>query len=96
MLNKTKVYAHQVPNFFTAEEGVDMVHQGGFAFHAESITTYPLIAHTFEQDAICDLAEIVLINSDTSLMTQKKSQYKKLFEIRLVKITKKLKSIIFI
>ncbi|CAG9770903.1 unnamed protein product [Ceutorhynchus assimilis] len=86
LLNKTKIYESDTPNIFTAEEGIKKVHQGDFAFHAESITAYPIIGDTFAQDAICDLAEIVLINSDTSLMAQKKSQYKKLFQISLRKM----------
>nr|WJJ63353.1 ionotropic receptor 75c [Pachyrhinus yasumatsui] len=86
LLNRTKIFEHNRPNFLSVEEGVKEVHQGGYAYHTESITAYPLIARTFEQDAICDLAEIILINSDTSLMAQKKSQYKKLFQVSLRKM----------
>ncbi|XP_066250006.1 ionotropic receptor 75a-like [Euwallacea similis] len=85
-LNKTKIYQHDVPNMLTAEKGIEMVRLGGFAFHTESITAYPLIGETFEQESICDLAEIALINSDTSLMAQKRSQYKKLFQVSLRKM----------
>ncbi|XP_050301541.1 ionotropic receptor 75a-like [Anthonomus grandis grandis] len=86
LLNKTKIYQKDTPNIFDVDEGINKVHKGGFAFHTESITAYPIIGNTFEQDTICDLAEITLINSDTSLMAQKRSQYKKLFQISLRKM----------
>uniref|UniRef100_A0AAR5PZ02 Ionotropic glutamate receptor C-terminal domain-containing protein n=1 Tax=Dendroctonus ponderosae TaxID=77166 RepID=A0AAR5PZ02_DENPD len=85
-LNQSKIFYRNTPNIFTAEEGIRLVHQGDFAFHTESITAYPLIADTFEQESVCNLAEIILINSDTSLMAQKKSQYKKLFQVSLRKM----------
>lgn len=81
-LNQTKIFYRNTPNIFTAEQGIRLVHQGDFAFHTESITAYPLIADTFEQESVCNLAEIALINSDASLMAQKRGQYKKLFQIR--------------
>lgn len=82
LLNKTKIFERGVANIFSAEEGIQKVHQGGFAFHAEATSAYQLIGDTFEQESICDLAKIRLINSDASLMAQKKSQYKKLFQVR--------------
>ncbi|KAL1517064.1 hypothetical protein ABEB36_000877 [Hypothenemus hampei] len=86
LLNKTKFYERNELNVFSAEEGVRRVHEGEFAYHLESVTAYSLISDSFEQESICDLAEIPLIQSDTSLMTKKKCEYKKLFQISLRKM----------
>lgn len=87
LLNRTKIFENDdKPNFLLVDEGIHRVHHGGFAYHTESITAYPVIARTFEQESICDLTEILLINSDASLALQKKGQYKKLFQISLRKM----------
>nr|CAH7749454.1 unnamed protein product [Callosobruchus chinensis] len=40
------------------KEGVALVKEGGFAYHSEVKTVYPLIAMTFDLDSICDMVEI--------------------------------------
>ncbi|XP_076271756.1 ionotropic receptor 75a-like [Rhynchophorus ferrugineus] len=85
LLNNTKIFSNNQPHYLSVEEGIHRVRQGGYAYHTESINAYPLISKTFDQSAICDLAEITLIKSASSLATQKKSQFKKLFQISLRK-----------
>ncbi|XP_060534971.1 uncharacterized protein LOC132707228 [Cylas formicarius] len=85
LLNRTKIYADGKPNFPSVDEGVRCIRDSDFAYHIESVSAYPLIAKTFDQASICDLTEITLIDSDTSLMLQKDSQYRKLFQISLRK-----------
>ncbi|XP_030749280.1 ionotropic receptor 75a-like isoform X2 [Sitophilus oryzae] len=85
LLNGSKIFPHDRLNFLPLEEGIERVHRGGFAYHTESTSAYPLIDHTFEQESICDLAEIGLINSFSSVIVQKRSQYKKLFQVSLRK-----------
>jgi ionotropic glutamate receptor len=73
-------------NIYLPEEGMAEVRRGGFAYHTQLDTGYPIIARTFDQDAICDLAEIPMIPQVLAgIMVQKKSQYKELFHITLRK-----------
>lgn len=82
-LNSTKIYETGKPNLLSPEEGIAKVRQGGFAYHTEFTTAYPLITKTFDQDQICDLNEIDFIPPGSlGLVLQKKSQYKELFMIR--------------
>ncbi|XP_063920789.1 ionotropic receptor 75a-like [Zophobas morio] len=71
-------------NIYEAEEGIAKVGRGGFAYHTQLDTGYPIIARTFDQDAICDVTEIPMIPQvEAGMMVQKKSQYKELFQITL-------------
>nr|CAH7749455.1 unnamed protein product [Callosobruchus chinensis] len=66
------------------KEGVALVKEGGFAYHSEVKTVYPLIAMTFDLDSICDMVEINFVTPGVvGLMAPKKSQYKELFAISL-------------
>lgn len=82
-LNSTKIYQLGRPNFLSIEEGLAKVKEGGFAYHTEATSAYPLIAKTFEQEEICDLNEIDFVPpGDIALILQKHSQYTELFRIR--------------
>lgn len=71
-------------NFFTAEEGMEKVRKGGFAYHTQLDTGYPIVAKTFDQNAICDISNIPMIPQVfAGIMVRKKSQYKELFHIAL-------------
>nr|CAI5819932.1 unnamed protein product [Callosobruchus analis] len=44
--------------FYPPKEGISLVRQGGFAFHVETSTAYPIIERTFTNEEICDLEEV--------------------------------------
>nr|XP_015833602.1 PREDICTED: uncharacterized protein LOC103312379 [Tribolium castaneum] len=74
-------------NIYEPDEGIAKVKQGGFAYHTQLDTGYPIIARTFDQEQICDITEIPMIPQvGAGIMLQKKSQYKELFHITLRKI----------
>ncbi|KAJ8925123.1 hypothetical protein NQ315_001305 [Exocentrus adspersus] len=86
-LNSSKIFAGSVPNYYTPEDGLAKVKLGGFAYHTETTTAYPIISRTFEADPICDLAQIQFIDpASVGLMMPKKSQYRQLFLVSLVKM----------
>ncbi|KAJ8978645.1 hypothetical protein NQ317_002282 [Molorchus minor] len=81
-LNRTKIYDPH-PNFPTPKEGLRRVKQGGFAYHMQVTTAYPMISRLFDQEEICDLAQIDFVPPGyMSLIVPKKSQYRELFQIR--------------
>ncbi|CAH1156137.1 unnamed protein product [Phaedon cochleariae] len=83
-LNRTKIYESGKPNFMSPEEGIAMVKKGGFAYHTDGETAYPLVARTFDQESICDLAEIDFVTPGVvGLSLQKRSEYTELFQISL-------------
>lgn len=86
-LYKKKIYGrhgNRGPNIFSAKEGLEKVRKGGFAFHTMVYTAYPIISSTFDQEAICDLGEIEMLNYIGAMFLLKKSQYKELFVIGYV------------
>ncbi|XP_063918653.1 ionotropic receptor 75a-like [Zophobas morio] len=44
--------------FYKPEKGLQMVKEGGFAFHVETSTAYPIIEDTFTVQEICELEEV--------------------------------------
>lgn len=58
------MYAKKIKNsnnnsgFYDPEEGLVLVKNGGFAFHVETSTAYPIIEKTFSEKQICDLEEV--------------------------------------
>ncbi|XP_045477706.1 ionotropic receptor 75a-like isoform X2 [Harmonia axyridis] len=44
--------------FYEPSSGLSLVRGGGFAFHVETSTAYPIIQNTFSNQDICDLEEI--------------------------------------
>lgn len=67
--------------FASVEDGISQVQRGSFAYHTESVRGYSAIKAKFEPYQICNLAEIPLYNFHLWVVTQKHSQYKKLFAI---------------
>lgn len=88
------IYKHKVYppgakafNIYPIEEGIAKVKQGGFAYHTQLDTGYPIISRTFDQDAICDVTEIPMIPQVfAGILVQKKSQFRELFHITLRKL----------
>ncbi|XP_062565510.1 ionotropic receptor 75a-like [Armigeres subalbatus] len=46
--------------FVNVSTGIELVKQGGYAFHCDSSYGYTLIADTFDMQQICELQEIIL------------------------------------
>lgn len=54
--------------------------KGGYAFHVEAATAYPYIETTFSDEAICQLREIKLYDSDMHAVLQKHSPFKDMID----------------
>ncbi|CAG9857173.1 unnamed protein product [Phyllotreta striolata] len=86
LLNRTKIFENDIPNYLPPEEGIAKVRLGTHAYHTDDVTAYFLLDRE-DQELVCDLAEINLIqNSDIGLVLQKYSQYTELFQISLRKM----------
>ncbi|KAJ3637571.1 hypothetical protein MTP99_001018 [Tenebrio molitor] len=44
--------------FYEPRDGLELVRRGGFAFHVETSTAYPIIEETFTNQEICELEEV--------------------------------------
>ncbi|XP_044265374.1 ionotropic receptor 75a-like [Tribolium madens] len=58
LFNKKIIYGNNNSGFYEPWEGLDLVKQGGFAFHVETSTAYPIIEETFTNEEICELEEV--------------------------------------
>ncbi|XP_018568642.1 uncharacterized protein LOC108908854 [Anoplophora glabripennis] len=86
-LNSSKIFTSGRANYYSPEEGLAKVKKGGFAYHTEVTTAYPIVSRTFEADPICDLAQIEFIDpASVGFMVPKRSQYRQLFLVSLVKM----------
>lgn len=84
---KTKIYLSKEKKayYYGQEEGIAKVRRGGFAYHTEATTAYSIIEKTFSPIEICELEELRMIKPFMlSVMTKKRSEYKKLLQIRYV------------
>ncbi|XP_012273315.2 glutamate receptor ionotropic, kainate 5 [Orussus abietinus] len=65
--------------FYTINEGLRKVQEGGFAFHADTASAYKIIEATFSEQEICELSEIPLFPiQHTATLTSKHSPFKKM------------------
>lgn len=65
--------------FYEPEDGLRLVKDGGFAFHVETSTAYPIIEETFTNELICELEEVQMYRTQpmhTNL--QKNSPFKEM------------------
>ncbi|XP_044747292.1 ionotropic receptor 75a-like isoform X2 [Coccinella septempunctata] len=53
-----KLMANNDTGFYEPSLGLALVKEGGFAFHVETSTAYPIIQNAFSNQDICDLEEI--------------------------------------
>ncbi|XP_044265375.1 uncharacterized protein LOC123011804 [Tribolium madens] len=68
-------------NFHTPEEGLRLVEEGGYAFHVETATAYPIIESTFQDQAVCELREVQLFRTQPMHANfQKKSPFRDMFD----------------
>ncbi|XP_044264644.1 ionotropic receptor 75a-like [Tribolium madens] len=77
-----KIYGKgNMSHFFPPEKGVDLVRQGGYAFHIEVARAYPIIETTFPDYAICELREVKLFkNTDLYNTMQKGTPFRDMLE----------------
>ena len=68
-------------NFLSPEDGLKLVEQGGYAFHVETATAYPIIEATFDAKPICELKEIQLFRTQPMHANyQKQSPFRDMFD----------------
>nr|XP_008196050.2 PREDICTED: glutamate receptor ionotropic, delta-2-like isoform X2 [Tribolium castaneum] len=68
-------------NFHTPEAGLKLVAEGGYAFHVETATAYPIIESTFQDQAVCELREVPLFRTQPMHANfQKKSPFRDMFD----------------
>ncbi|KAF5300902.1 hypothetical protein FQR65_LT09065 [Abscondita terminalis] len=80
LYNKKMKGDNDNPSFLPARKGLDKVKDGGFAFHTQTATAYPIIESQFPEKAICELAEVKMYATQTLYMTlPKKSPLKEMF-----------------
>lgn len=67
-------------NIFNAEDGVELIKTGAYAFHVEESTAYKIISRTFDEKLICKLSEIEAYRSDRLYLSlQKNSTFREIF-----------------
>ncbi|KAJ8924532.1 hypothetical protein NQ315_007330 [Exocentrus adspersus] len=58
---KIKSSTNATAAFYTPIQGLELVRKGGFAFHIETSTAYPIIEATFSNELICELEEVQIM-----------------------------------
>nr|AST36232.1 putative ionotropic receptor IR64a [Hedya nubiferana] len=71
-----ELYARKIasphPHYFPPEHGMALVKRGGFAFHADTAFSYPIIRRTFTEREICELQEVQLFPPQIMFAVTKK------------------------
>nr|ALR72584.1 putative ionotropic receptor IR64a [Colaphellus bowringi] len=73
--------------FYSPSEGIALVRNGGFAFHVETSTAYPIIEEIFTNQEICELDEIQMYRTQpmhTNL--QKNSPFREMMNFCMLKL----------
>ncbi|CAH1169522.1 unnamed protein product [Phaedon cochleariae] len=73
--------------FYQPAEGLEMVRKGGFAFHVETSTAYPIIEATYSNQDICELDEVQMYRTQpmhTNL--QKNSPFREMMNFCMLKL----------
>ncbi|XP_074034442.1 ionotropic receptor 75a [Leptinotarsa decemlineata] len=73
--------------FYTPSEGLDLVRKGGFAFHVETSTAYPIIEETYTNQEICEIDEVQMYRTQpmhTNL--QKDSPFREMMNYCMLKL----------
>ncbi|XP_057653375.1 ionotropic receptor 75a-like [Diorhabda carinulata] len=74
-------------NFLSAQNGLDLVEDGGYAFHVELATAYPIITKTFPDQIINELREVQMYMSQPMYFClQKDSPLKDMFNTCLQRL----------
>ncbi|XP_063385657.1 ionotropic receptor 75a-like isoform X1 [Cydia fagiglandana] len=98
-LYSRKIASSPHPNFLPPDRGMALVKQGGYAYHADTAFSYPIIRRTFTEREICELQEVELFPPQTMFAVMKKgSPYIKHFSYGIRKmaesgLTQRLKTI---
>nr|XP_022904559.1 uncharacterized protein LOC111416695 [Onthophagus taurus] len=78
-LYHTKVEKPNHDGFYKPADGMEKVLQGGFAFHVETSSAYPLIKETFPTNVLCELQEIQMYHTQFMYSSvQKQSHFREL------------------
>ncbi|CAH1185813.1 unnamed protein product [Phyllotreta striolata] len=68
-------------NFLVPEKGLEKVRDGGYAFHVELATAYPIIKDTFPETYVCELNELQMYRTQPMHANfQKHSPYRDMFD----------------
>ncbi|CAH1113584.1 unnamed protein product [Psylliodes chrysocephalus] len=74
-------------NFLTPQEGLDLVKEGGYAFHVELATAYPIIQSTFSERSMCELREVQMYRTQPMHSNlQKYSPFRDMFDTCLQRL----------
>jgi len=67
-------------NIFNAEDGVELIKSGAYAFHVQESTAYGIISKTFDEKLICKLSEIEVYRPERLYISlQKNSTFREIF-----------------
>lgn len=68
---------------FNTSDGFSLVQRGGFAFHCEASTGFPIIGASFQPQEICDVSAVPFRkNHELGIVTRKGSPFFKLISTR--------------
>ncbi|XP_065169149.1 ionotropic receptor 75a-like [Atheta coriaria] len=86
-LSKKSPYGTDASFYVEPEVGLPKVAAGGYAYHVELATAYPIISKTFDEDAICSLDEIQLFQlQQMHQPLQKGSEFREMLDYVLHRI----------
>ncbi|KAF2884491.1 hypothetical protein ILUMI_21687 [Ignelater luminosus] len=85
-LYNTKIkHSYNKSDFLTPDEGLRKVEAGGYAFHTQTSSAYPIIGRTFEEKSICELAEVEMYPTQPMYLgVQKRSPFRDMFNYCLI------------
>lgn len=82
-LFEKKLKANSSDTWTTAEQGIQLVRRGGYAFHTDGAIAYPIIAKMFKPNELCDLNVINLRSESTlTICLRKHSPFLEMFRIK--------------
>ncbi|CAH0551357.1 unnamed protein product, partial [Brassicogethes aeneus] len=73
--------------FYSPFDGISLVRQGGFAFHVQTSSAYPIIEQIFTNEEICDLEEIQMYRTQPMYTNlQKHSPFREMLNYCMLKM----------
>ncbi|XP_072940726.1 ionotropic receptor 75a-like [Epargyreus clarus] len=84
---KVKFAKRSTKLLLPVEEGIELVRSGGYAYHTEPYTAYQAISRTFDDEDLCNLGSLQMMNpAPVYIMAQKNSPYRKFFIWSLMRL----------
>lgn len=80
LYNTRIVGSNNYSEFYPADVGIEKVRKGGYAFHVELATAYPIMEKSFTGTSICELKEVQLLDRQMNLVLQKNSPFKDMMD----------------